>query len=221
MYRRVCSFFSWLFYGYSGRQKREGQSTTSKVLRFSGRFLFFYAITLHAWHSLGQFYEAFLWQTTLRLGYLISDLPLGMPEINIQGRLSYSIGNLVLFPLTDWQAMSTTTAVPLLLASSGIPGRARGRMILLGMLMLFLFQILNAVLSIYAYAYNFYLANYTNETMRLFEFLVYREADARIIFWLGHVSNVFARQVETLGIWVGLVYWFKRERTGSPLGGLL
>ncbi len=107
-----------------------------------------------------------------------------MPEIDLQNMLWCNIGSITFSPDTNWYTMSTTTAVPLLLSSSGISGHTRFRMTVLGMAILFLFQIASTYLGIYTLLYGTYPARRADETIRIFEILAYRETHAQIILWL-------------------------------------
>jgi hypothetical protein len=185
------------------------------------RLILFYSITIFLWHFVHLFYEALLWQAFLRLGYLVSDLPLGLPELDLQNRLYCAIGTIMYVPNADWYTVGTTTVLPLLLSSSGISAIARTRMIFFGLAMLFMFQLVCAFLDVYALLYSDSPIQLNNETARVYKVLAYRETDAKTVIWLVHFFKVFVRHVVTLAVWAGLICWVKRRQAGLLFERLL
>lgn len=215
MFRKVYLFFSWLFYGYFGLQKQRKESVRSRILRFSFRFFIFYIAILFLWSLFHLHYEALLWQISLRIGYLITNLPIGSPELNLQDKLFCHIGNLIVFPNTGWYTVCTITAVPLLLASSGIEWDKRLEMITIGIFILFFFQILCVFVGMYGWLYTNYPGWLSEERAKVYEIILYQQSHARMVCWVNHFFKVFFRHVVTLGVSIGLLSYYKKGSIGS------
>ncbi len=193
----------------------------NKAVRFSCRLFIFYAITLLLWHFFHLYYEALLLQVSLRLGHFVFDLPLGLPELNPNDKIYVKVADFTFFPNTRWYSVGTTTAVPLWLSVSAIRWKSRGRMIFLGMTILFIFQIPCVFLGVFGWLYQNYPVWLTDASLKINEAIIYRRSDAEVVLWLNHFSKAFLRHIVTIGIWAGLVFCCKKKQTGTFIDKLL
>lgn len=167
------------------------------------------------WSFIHQYYEALLWQVSIRTGYLITDLPLGLPGINLQDKLFCCIGDLIFIPNTGWYTVCTITAIPLLLAPSGIRWDKRLEMIFIGVFIIFVFQVLCVYIGMYGWLYLHYPKWLSDESKNVFEIITYQEIHARIVLWLNHFFKVFFRHIITIGVSIGLLCFYKKGNADS------
>lgn len=210
IFRKISLFFLWLFYGYFGHQQQGTESLQNRIWRFSCRLFLFYLMTMFVWNYFHLYYESLLWFVLLKIGYIVSSLPLGTPELNSQNKLCCSIGNLIFFPNMGWFTGSTLSAIPLLMSSSGISFFKRAKILFNATVVLFLFQIFCGFLGMYGWLYSNYSMWFSDKSIRVYEILVYDQSNAEIIFALNHFFKVFLRHAVSVGVWIGLTCFIKK-----------
>jgi hypothetical protein len=92
------------------------------------------------WHYFHFYYEATLWSFSIKVGQLLTKLPLEDAEIGINGQLCCRLCNFIHCPNMSQYTVNTLLFVPLLLSSSGIRWINRLKILLLGVGILFVFQ---------------------------------------------------------------------------------
>lgn len=162
-----------------------------------------------------MYYEALLWQVSIRIGYLITELPLGPPEINLHNNIFCDISELKFIPNTGWHTLCTITAIPLIFASSGIRCDKRLEMVVIGVFIIFIFQVICVFNSIYVWLYLHYPKWLSDESKRMIEIIKYQYAYANMVFWFDHFLRVFFRYFIIIGVSIGLACFYKKGDSDS------
>jgi len=83
-------------------------------------------------------------------------------------------------------------------------------MLLIGLIFLFLFQTLLLLIVLYAEVYKSY-PLFLQKGVRIDQIITYTPARLRMIFWLHHFFNKIFQFAVAIGIWIGLVSYYKRS----------
>ena len=101
-------------------------------------------------------------------------------------------------------------AVPLLCSTSAIPLLKRVKMIGVGLLILFLFQALFLMVLLYSEVYRMYPV-FIQKEIRIDQVVSYSPIAYKIFAWLNYFFNSIFKFVVAVGIWIGLVSYYKRS----------
>jgi hypothetical protein len=100
--------------------------------------------------------------------------------------------------------------IPLLLASSGISFLNRIKMIVTGLLLLFLFQSLFLLIVQYEEIYRNY-PMYLQKGIRLDKIIIHTPVKSWMLLQLKDFFNTIFKFVVAVGIWIGLVSYYKKS----------
>jgi hypothetical protein len=178
------------------------------MLRFAAKFFFCYTATLLMWYFIHTHYETFLFFFTIEVSRIFGQAHFSNPEI-IDGIYTYRLGNGI-FRLYEVESITLNIfiAIPLLLASSGISLINRIKMFLLGFIFLFLFQTLFLLIVLYQEIYLNY-PLYLKKGIRLDQILTYTPVKSWVLLQLRDFFNTIFKFAAALGIWIGLVSYYK------------
>ena len=182
---------------------------SNNMLRFSAKLFLFYITTLIVWFFVHSYYEKFLFFFTIEVSQIFGPLHFTGPEI-VNNEYTYHLANGI-FRLSSAESITFNIliTIPLLLASSGISLLNKIKMTLLGVAFLFLFQILFMLIVFYKEIYHNYPV-YVQKGIRLDEIINYTPIKSWIFLQLNDSFNTIFKFVAALGIWVGLVSYYKR-----------
>ena len=208
MSRRVSLLSWWPFYGYSGSGSGSKVALSNSVLIFFVRFVLFNIATFIVWYFVHSYYETILWFFTVKTSQIIGPISFTNPDV-IDGIFVCRLENATLrFKLISI-TLSVFITTPLLLSSSGIPWLNRVKMILIGLIFLFLFQTLLLLIVLYTEVYKSY-PLFLQKGVKLDQIITYSPTRVRIIFWLHQFFNKIFQFAVAVGIWIGLVSYYKR-----------
>lgn len=189
---------------------------SNDIVRFSCRFCFFYLVTLVVWFFIHSYYETVLFYFTIEVSQIIGPLHFTSPEI-INSEYTYRLGNGI-FRLSSAESITFTIliTIPLLLAASGISPLNKIKMTVLGVFFIFLFQMLFMFIVFYKEIYHNYPV-YMQKGIRLDKIINYTPVKSWIFLQLHDSFNTLFKFVAALGIWIGLVSYYRREDQQSWL----
>ena len=184
-------------------------SLPNSILYFFIRFLCFYVVILTLWFFIYPYYETLLWVFTIKASQWFGYIAFHAPEtLNgkyycqvADGRMSFSLRTITL---------NIFIAVPLLCATSAIPLVKRVKMLGVGLLVLFLFQSLYLLVFLYSEVYRMY-PTFMQKDIRIDQIISYSKATYTVFAWLNYFFNSILKFVFALGIWIGLVSFYKRS----------
>jgi hypothetical protein len=184
-------------------------SLPTKILYFFLRFLFLYLATLLLWFFIQPYYETLLWLFTIKASQWFGYIAFHSPKILngtfychvANGRMSFTVRTITL---------NLLIAVPLLCSTSAIPLVKRMKMIGVGLLFLFLFQSLFLLVLLYSEVYRMYPA-FIQKEIPIDQVVSYSPVAYRIFAWLNYFFNSIFKFVVAVGIWIGLVSYYKRN----------
>ena len=179
------------------------------MLKFLAKFVLFFTITLIIWFFVHSYYETILWFFTVKVSQIFSPIPYTNPDI-IDGKFVCRLENATLrfIPLSITVGIFIT--IPLLLATSGISLFNKIKITILGLCISFLFQSIFLLIVLSSEVYqNYHL--FLQKGVRIDQIITYTPAKALIISWLYHFFNNVFQYVVSIGIWVGLVSYYKRS----------
>ncbi len=178
------------------------------MLIFFVRFVLFNIATFIVWYFVHSYYETILWFFTVKTSQIIGPISFTNPDV-IDGIFVCRLENATLrFKLISI-TLSVFITTPLLLSSSGIPWLNRVKMILIGLIFLFLFQTLLLLIVLYTEVYKSY-PLFLQKGVKLDQIITYSPTRVRIIFWLHQFFNKIFQFAVAVGIWIGLVSYYKR-----------
>ena len=213
MSRRVSLLSWWPFYGYTGSESGSRVALFDSVPTFLVRFILFNIATFILWSFVHLYYETFLWVFAVKASQVFGPIPFSNPDV-IDGIFFCRLENVTM----RFKLISITVSVfittPLLLSSSGISWFNRVKMILIGLIFLFLFQTLLLLIVLYTEVYKSY-PLFLQKGVRLDQIITFSPTRVRIIFWLHHFFNKIFQFAVAVGIWIGLVSYYKRHKKQS------
>ena len=191
----------------SGNGSREAHST---ILAFLVRFLIFYAACTIVWLLIHTYYESLLWFVTIKASQLLGQPAFSNPQI-IGNSYYYRLGNAT-FVYDSISAITLTFLItfPLLLASSGFSLLQRTQIVLMGLSSLFAFHVLSLLIALYANLYNQY-PMLLQKGVNIDKILAYSPEKDLFLAKVHRFFNVIFKFVVAVGIWIGLVSWYKKS----------
>ena len=178
------------------------------MLKFLAKFVLLFTITLIIWFFVHSYYESILWFFTVKVSQIIGPIPFSSPDI-VDGKFVCRLENATLRFIPISITIGTFITIPLLLSSSSISLSNRVKMLTLGLVLGLLFQSLFLLIVLYEEVYrNYHL--FLQKGVRIDQVITYTPTKALIISWLYHFSNNVFQFVVAVGIWVGLVSYYKR-----------
>ena len=184
-------------------------SLPTSIAYFFVRFLCFYVATLILWVFIHTYYETLLWFFTIKVSQWFGYISFHAPEILdgkyycrvADGRMSFTLRTIT---------VNIFIALPLLCATSAIPPVKRVKMIGVGLLVLFLFQSLYLLVFLYSEVYRMYPA-FMQKEIRIDQVVSYSPVTYTVFSWVNYFLNSILKFVVALGIWIGLVSYYKRS----------
>ena len=179
------------------------------MLKFFIRFILFNIATFIVWYFLHYYYETILWFFTVKASQIIGTIPFSSPDI-VNGKFVCRLENATLRFIPISITLGIFITIPLLLSSSGISLPSRIKMVAIGLFLGLLFQSLFLLIVLYEEVYrNYHL--FLQKGVRIDQVITYTPGKAELISWLYHFSNNVFQFVVAVGIWVGLVSYYKRS----------
>ena len=213
MSHRASLLSWWPFSGYFGSKSRSGSSLSSNILHFSIRLFLFYMAILFLWFFIYSDYEGMAWFFTIKATRFFSEIPFSKPQI-IDGKFAFSLKTgtsvtPVWYITGPWPVTCTIfITIPLLLSSSGISLLNRVKMILIASFLLFLFHVLYVFIYIHYSVYR----NYSLLVERgIGQIVKYSPAKYELFCWLHFFFNTILKFAVAVGIWIGLVSYYKKS----------
>jgi hypothetical protein len=184
-------------------------SLPNNILYFFLRFLLFYLVTIALWFFIHPYYETLLWLFTIKISQWVGYIPFHTPEILngkfychvADGRMSFTMRTITL---------NLFIALPLLCSTSAVPLVKRVKMIGGGLLFLFLFQALFLMILLYSEVYRMYPA-FIKKEISIDQIVSYSSIAHTTFAWLKYFFNSVFKFVVAVGIWIGLVSYYKQS----------
>lgn len=198
------------FSGSSGSGNGSGHLYNT-TLQFLARFLLFYIASTIAWYLLHAYYEALLWFVTIKTSQVLGHPAFSNPQI-IGNAYYYRLGNAT-FVYDSISAITLTILItlPLLLASSGFSWLRRAQLVLVGLFLLFAFHVFSLNIALHANLYSQY-HTLLGKGVNLEKTLVYNPLKDQMLSTLHRFFNVIFKFAVSVGIWAGLVSYYKRSQ---------
>lgn len=209
MLPKLYLHFWWPFYGYFGSQKQIKLHQNSEFLRFTLRFVLFYMSFLVLWKYVHLYYEAPLFYLTTKACNFILNLPLEQPELSSDGRLCIRLCDFIYYPKLQWYTVSTLTVLPLLFATSSIRWLSRIKMVFTAIWLLSIYQVLYIIVDIYAWLFRNY-QSWIKKGVNAYQIIEYNQKFADFFFSSVYYLMIF-QGVIIIGLWIGLVYFYKKR----------
>jgi len=159
------------------------------------------------------YYETVLWVLTVKVSQIIGPIPFSSPDI-VDGKFVCRLKNATLRFIPISITLGVFITIPLLLSSSGISLSNRIKMVIMGLFLGLLFQSLFLLIVLYEEVYrNYHL--FLQKGLKIDQIITYTSAKAELISWVYNFSNNVFQFVVAVGIWIGLVSYYKqREKQG-------
>ena len=200
----------WPFSGYSGSGNASSMSLLNSILGFLVRFILFNIATLILWLFIRSYYEAIHWFFTIKASQILGPITFSDPEI-ISGFFHCLVGNI------PWQfkpvsiTFSIFIGVPLLLSSSGISLLNRIEMTMIGFIVLFCFEIFVSLIIINAKVYEYY-PLVLQKGIRIDQIIAYSPLKYSMFTYLKYLLQSSFQFALPLGVWIGMVSYYKRSK---------
>lgn len=181
------------------------------MLKFFVRFVLFNLATFIVWYFLHYYYETVLWFFTVKASQLFGQAHFTRPEI-INDEYFCLLGKNYIFRYNFKQSFTLNIfiTIPLLLSTSGISSLNRVKITMLGLIFLFLFQSISLLIILYTKVYQNY-PLWLQKGIGMEQIITYSPAKAEMFSWLTHFFNKFLKFPVAVGIWIGLVSYYKRS----------
>lgn len=200
----------WQSSGYSGPVSGSELFLLNDMLKFFARFVLFNLATFIVWYFVHYYYETILWVFTVQASQIIGPIPFSSPDI-IDGKFVCRLENATLRFIPISITLGIFITIPLLLSSSGISLSNKIKMVMIGLFLGLLFQSLFLLIVLYEEVYrNYHL--FLQKGVRIDQVINYTPAKAQFISWIYHFSNNVFQFVVAVGIWIGLVSYYKRRK---------
>jgi len=180
-----------------------------KMLKLFTKFILFNIAIFILWSFIHTYYETILWFFTIKASQIFGPVSFTNPEI-VNGEYVCTLKNITCYltPISITRGILIT--IPLLLSSSGISLVNKLKMVMTGLLFLFLFQTSYLLLNLSADFYKNY-QFFLQKGAKINQVIVYNPIKVEMIIWLYRFfNNIFKFPVE-VGIWIGLVSYYKRS----------
>ena len=210
MSHRLSVLSWWPFSGYSGPKSVSGISLSISILHFFVRFLLFYFATLIPWFFIHSYYETILWFFTIKASWFFGQAHFSEPYIN-NGEYLCSLGKdyTYRYIFTRSITLNIFITIPLLLSTSGISLLNRVQMTLISLVFLFPIQALFLLITLYTKVYQNY-PLWLQKGIITEQIITYNLYKVEIFSWLTHFFYKFLNLPLSVGIWIGLVSYYKR-----------
>jgi len=211
MSHRPSALSWWPFSGYSGLESGSRVSLPNSIIRFSFRFFIFYIVILILWIFVHSYYEAMLWFFTIKGSHFFGQAHFTEPQI-INGEYFCRLGKDYNFhyAFTPSITLNIFITIPLLLSTSGISLSNKTKMTLTGLVFLFLFQSICLLIVLNTKVYQNY-PLWLQRGIITEQIITYNPAKAEMFSWLTHFFYKFLKFPVAVGIWIGLMSYYKRS----------
>lgn len=174
------------------------------------RFFLCYVACTIFWLLIHTYYESFLWFVTIKASPLLGQPAFSNPQI-IGNSYYYRLLNAT-FVYDSISAITLTFLItlPLLLATSGFSLIRRTQIVLFGIGLLFAFHVISLLIALHANLYNQY-PMLVQKGVNIDQSLAYNPAKDLILSRVHRFFNVIFKFAVAVGIWIGLVSYFKKS----------
>jgi hypothetical protein len=179
------------------------------MLKFLARFIFFNIATLIVWFFIHFYYEALLWFFTIKTSQVFGPITLTDPEV-INGDFICRLGKVTSHFTFPSLMVVIFITIPLLLSTSGISFLNRAKMVIIGLFFVFLFQIFLLRIAITFEIYQDY-PELLQKGRGMEQIIAYTRTKHLMFLWLNLIFKSILQFVVAVGIWVGLVSYYKRS----------
>jgi len=208
MSHKVSSLSWWQSSGYSGLASASEASLPNSLLKFLLRFILFNAATFIVWYFFHYYYETILWFFTIKISNVSGFIPFTNPSI-VDGKFVCRLANGTLRFLPISITLGIFITIPLILATSGVSTLDRVVMVMVGLLLLFLFQVLYLIILLTADVYQNY-PIFVQKGAKLAQIITYTQTKSMMVSWLCNFFNNVFQYAVAIGIWIGIVSFAKR-----------
>jgi len=198
----------WQSSGCFGPVSGSEVSLPNSILKFLFRFIIFNIATFIVWYFVHYYYETILWVLTVKTSQIIGPIPFSSPYM-ADGKFVCRLENVTLRFIPISITMGVFITIPLLLSSSAISLSNRIKMVTMGLFLGLLFQSLFLLIVLYEEVYRNY-PLFLQKGLRIDQIITYTPAKAALISWVYNFSNNVFQFVVAIGIWIGLVIYYKR-----------
>lgn len=184
-------------------------SLSNSILKFFVRFILYNIIVSIIWFFIHSYYETILWFFAVKASQLFGPLSLTHPNI-IDGNFVCRLGNADLHFSPSTISMGIVITIPLLLSSSGTSLTNKIKMTIAGLSFLFFFQYIYLFVILYNTIYQNY-ALYLEKGIGIEQIITYTRVKHVLILWLNLFFSTILQFAVAIGIWIGLVSYYKRS----------
>lgn len=201
----------WPFSGYSGSKSRSGSALSGNILHFTVRAFLFYLVFFILWVLIHSFYETIVWFFAVKASQFFGLLPFSRPEV-INGKFACWLKTGSFYYVNPWVVTPTTICItmPMLLSSSGISLSNRVKMVLIALSLLFVFHVLYVFIDIHGIVYRKY-PLWVQRGTGIEQIITYSPAKDALFSWLHSFFNTILKFPAAVGIWIGLVSYYKKS----------
>jgi len=179
------------------------------MIKFFLRFVLFNIATFIVWYFLHYYYETILWLFTVKVSQIFGPIPFSSPYI-IDGKFVCRLENATLRFIPISITMGVFITIPLVLSSSGISLSNKIKMVIMGLFFGLLSQSLFLLIVLYEEVYrNYHL--FLQKGVKIDQIIDYTHFKAGLISWIYYFSNNIFQFIVAVGIWIGLVSYYKRS----------
>ncbi len=183
-------------------------SLLNSLLKFLLRFVLFNAAIFVVWYLFHTYYETILWFFTIKISNLSGFIPFTNPSI-VDGKFVCRLENATLRFLPISITLGIFITIPLILATSGVSVLDRLIMVMMGMILLFLFQVFYLIILLTAEVYQNY-PMFVQKGAKLAQIITYTQTKSMMFSWLCNFFNNVFQYAVAIGIWIGIVSFAKR-----------
>ena len=209
MSHRASSLSWWQCFGCSGLESGSEVSLLNSLFKFLLRFVLFNAAIFVVWYLLHTYYETLLWFFTIKISNLSGFIPFTNPSI-VDGKFVCRLENATLRFLPISITLGIFITIPLILATSGVSILDRVIMVMVGLILLFLFQVFYLIIVLTAEVYQNYPV-FVQKGMKLAQIVTYTQTKSVMVSWLCNFFNNVFQYAAAIGIWIGIVSFAKRS----------
>ena len=188
-------------------------SLLNSLFKFLLRFVLFNAAIFIVWYLLHTYYETLLWFSTIKISNIFGFIPFTNPSI-VDGKFVCRLVNGTLRFLPISITLGIFITIPLILATSGVSVLDRVIMVMMGLILLFSFQVFYLIIVLTAEVYQNYPV-FVQKGMKLAQIITYTQTKSMMVSWICNFFNNVFQYAVSIGIWIGLVSYFKRHKKQS------
>ena len=183
---------------------------SDRVLKFTIRCCLSLIIIQILWSFCQPYYETLLYTVFIKAGRYLTSLPFGPLQINYENRFFVYIGDILFFPNINWHYTANIVFASLMFASSRIRFYSRIKRISVGLVVLFVAQILITFCEIYRKLFQNY-DNYFQNGMNMNAILKYDSHMANFFINESIHFEMMSLYVLSIGLWAVMVFLYKKE----------